>query len=66
MKKIYLIRHAQSESNAGLLVRPNADINITELGNTQARELADWLHTHISEPIDDIFVSQFVRTQQTA
>lgn len=66
MKKIYLIRHAQSEANAGLLVRPNADINITELGNTQARELADWLHTHISEPIDDIFVSQFVRTQQTA
>lgn len=66
MKKIYLIRHAQSESNAGQVVRPNADINITELGKEQALELADWLQAHINEPIDDIFVSQFVRTQQTA
>lgn len=34
MKKIYLIRHAQSESNAGLALRPNHEINLTEFGNT--------------------------------
>ncbi|MFW2176751.1 MULTISPECIES: histidine phosphatase family protein [unclassified Moraxella] len=65
-KKIYLIRHAQSESNAGKLVRPNHEINITELGQTQANELAEWLQSHINEPIADIFISQYVRTHQTA
>ncbi len=66
MKKIYLIRHAQSESNAGVAIRPNHEINITELGKTQANELADWLQQHIDEPITDIFISRYLRTQQTA
>lgn len=66
MKKIYLIRHAQSESNAGLLINPNHAINITNLGKTQAHELADWLNANIHEPISDIFTSEYVRTHQTA
>lgn len=66
MKKIYLIRHAQSEANAGQAVRPNHEINITEQGNAQATDLSQWLTDNIKEPITDIFVSQYVRTHQTA
>lgn len=66
MKQIYFIRHAQSESNAGTAIRPNQDIQITNLGKSQADELANWLIDHISQPIDDIFVSKYLRTAQTA
>lgn len=66
MKKIYLIRHAQSKSNAGKCIRPNADINITKLGQGQAQTLSHWLGHHIDTPIDKVFVSPYVRTQQTA
>lgn len=66
MKKIYLIRHAQSESNAGQAVRPNHAINLTDVGKTQAQELADWLSANVTEPVTEIFVSQYIRTQQTA
>lgn len=65
MKKIYLIRHAQSESNAGLFIRPNLEINITELGKQQAKELSDWLIQNLATP-DEIFVSNYARTAQTA
>lgn len=66
MKKIYLIRHAQSESNAGQAVRPNHAINLTDVGKTQAQELADWLSANVTEPVTEIFVSQYLRTHQTA
>ena len=42
MKKIYLIRHAQSQSNAGQAVRPNHAINLTDVGKTQAQWWARW------------------------
>ncbi len=66
MKKIYLIRHAQSESNAAINIRPNPQINLTPLGKNQAEILSHWLLHHITEPIEEIFVSNYVRTQQTA
>lgn len=65
MKHIYLIRHAQSESNAGLAIRPNADIAITELGKQQAEEVANWLINQKIQPTQ-VFVSKYIRTQQTA
>lgn len=65
MKKIYLIRHAQSESNAGLIIRPNSQINITDLGKKQASALADWLIENINTP-KQVFVSNYIRTSQTA
>lgn len=65
MKKIYLIRHAQSESNARLAIRPNPVINLTDAGRAEAVELSDWLHEHISH-IDGVFTSHYVRTAQTA
>ncbi|MBE9589202.1 MULTISPECIES: histidine phosphatase family protein [Moraxella] len=65
MKKFYLIRHAQSESNAGHAIRPNHEIAITKLGQTQATDVADWLITHVPTP-DKVFVSSYIRTHQTA
>ena len=44
--------------------RPNHAINLTDVGKTQAQRLADWLVNHISEPVTEIFVSQYLRTQQ--
>lgn len=67
MKKIYLIRHGQSQSNAGQgKPRPNIDIELTTLGHQQAERVADWLIHNIAEPIQTIYVSQYRRTQQTA
>lgn len=65
MKKFYLIRHAQSESNAMQAIRPNHAIALTELGHKQASEVADWLMTHAPTP-DKVFVSPHIRTHQTA
>lgn len=69
MKTIYLIRHAQSVVNAGddteVVTYANADIPITELGQQQAEQLAIWLMEHV-ENVKEIFVSPYLRTQQTA
>lgn len=62
MKKIIFVRHAQSEANAGGVSKPNASIELTEKGLGQAQLLADeWLE----EP-SQIYVSEFIRTTQTA
>lgn len=66
MKKIYLIRHAQSQSNAGLIINENHQIALTQLGHTQAKDLSSWLFEHINEPVNDVLVSTYLRTQQTA
>lgn len=69
MKKIYLIRHAQSAANASkssdTVMLRNADIPITEYGQQQAEQLAIWLSDHV-ENVKEIFVSPYLRTQQTA
>lgn len=66
MKHIYLIRHAQSESNAGVAIRPNSQINITNYGKTQAEQLANWLLSNIDKPVNGVFISPYIRTAQTA
>ncbi|WP_274572416.1 histidine phosphatase family protein [Neisseria leonii] len=69
MKKIYLIRHAQSAANAGkdsdTVSRANADIPITGLGREQAVQLSAWLIEHVDN-VQEIFVSPYLRTRQTA
>lgn len=70
MKNIYLIRHAQSAANAlpahgGSVQFRNAEIPLTPLGEAQAAALAQWLQKHAPPP-DAIFVSPYLRTQQTA
>lgn len=66
MKTFYLIRHAQSQSNAGLVVSENHKIALTDLGHEQAKELSDWLTDTIDKPIREVLISTYLRTQQTA
>lgn len=62
--RLILIRHGQTDSNVGGLLdtaEPGADL--TELGREQAQALPDVL---AEEPIEAIYASTLVRTQQTA
>ncbi len=61
-KKILLIRHAESESNAGLHTSDPASISLTSIGYKQAENIA----INLSEPPELIVVSSYIRTQQTA
>lgn len=57
-----LIRHAESHANAGGAVMPNPDIPLSPRGLQQAQALAEWLPA----PTGPVYVSSFLRTQQTA
>ena len=62
--RLILVRHGQTSSNTGLLLdtaTPGADL--TRTGREQADALVDRL---AGEPIDAIYASTLVRTQQTA
>jgi broad specificity phosphatase PhoE len=61
MKKILLIRHAESEENAGVHFEDSYIVRLSELGKKQATELAE-----ILEKPDRIIVSKYLRTQLTA
>lgn len=67
MKKIFLIRHAESESNAGGIYEHNYLVKITEKGKQQAKDLVEILSAkkEISKP-NKIIVSKYIRTQETA
>jgi broad specificity phosphatase PhoE len=60
-KKIFLIRHAESEANVGIPQKHIHNIVITENGRQQASDLAESL-----ERPDRIIVSKFIRTIETA
>lgn len=66
MKKLYIVRHGQSLSNVGGVAMPNAEIPLTELGQTQSKEVADWIIQKTNGHIDSIMVSEYIRTQLTA
>ena len=62
--RLILVRHGQTSSNTGFLLdtgAPGADLN--ETGREQADALVERLD---GEPIDAIYASTLVRTQQTA
>ena len=62
MKKIILIRHAESEANLGDKILPHDNIiKITENGKKQAEDLRE-----ILDKPDRIIVSKFIRTLETA
>lgn len=62
--KIHLVRHAESEANAGGNTSDPSSILLTEKGKLQASDLLRKF-THESLP-DLILVSSFIRTRQTA
>jgi broad specificity phosphatase PhoE len=59
---IWLVRHGQSASNAGLPTTGHDDVPLTELGLAQARELAD----RLERPPDLLILSPFLRALATA
>lgn len=61
--KLYLVRHAQSESNFKGLNAGQTDCQLTEKGIEQAKKAGERLK---DESIDVIFVSDLKRTMQTA
>lgn len=66
MINIYLVRHGQSEANAGGPIKPNAEIQLTDLGRQQAQEVCQWLTSTLKDDICSIGISRFIRTLQTA
>lgn len=62
MKTIKIIRHAESESNAGLKTEHPKTIELTSLWKKQAQKLAD----SRSSPVDTIIYSKYDRTYQSA
>lgn len=62
MKKITIYRHAESEANIGGISKPNAEILITDEGQQKAKILAQ----SIVEKPTKIYISEFIRTKQSA
>ena len=61
MKTLYLIRHAQSEANAGGISKPERDIALSPLGREQAQALVARLPRS-----SHVYVSELRRTHETA
>lgn len=64
MTKLILVRHGQSLANANQIFAGHSDFDLSELGHTQARLVADWLAAH--EKIDVIYASDLLRAYHTA
>lgn len=65
VKKIILIRHAESEANAGGIFEHSHIVKITEKGKRQAEDLVEVILEKLDKP-DRIIVSKFIRTIETA
>jgi phosphoglycerate mutase family protein len=61
VKTLYLIRHAQSEANAGGISKPERDIALSPLGREQAQALVARLARS-----NHVYVSELRRTHETA
>jgi broad specificity phosphatase PhoE len=59
---IWLVRHGQSASNAGLPAVGHGEVPLTALGQEQAREVA----RRVDRQPDRLIVSPFLRAQETA
>jgi broad specificity phosphatase PhoE len=62
MKRVWFIRHAESEANAGLPSSCPSLIPLTQKGEEQAQTLSD----QITEAPGLFIISPYIRTQQTA
>lgn len=64
MTRLILVRHGQSLANKDHIFAGHSDFDLSELGHTQARLVADYLCTH--EQIDAIYASDLLRAYHTA
>ena len=65
MKKLYLLRHGQTEFNVKKLVQGHCDSPLTDLGRQQAGIAAAWLKAHNVVP-DKVVSSPLGRAMDTA
>ena len=65
MKRLYLLRHGQTEFNVKKLVQGRCDSPLTDLGRQQAGAAAAWLKAHDVEP-DKVVSSPLGRAMDTA
>lgn len=65
MKKLYLLRHGQTEFNVKKLVQGRCDSPMTDLGRQQAGMAAAWLKAHNVVP-DKVVSSPLGRAMDTA
>ena len=65
MKKLYLLRHGQTEFNVKKLVQGRCDSPLTDLGRKQAGMAAAWLKAHGVVP-DKVVSSPLGRAMDTA
>lgn len=65
MKKLYLLRHGQTEFNVKKLVQGRCDSPLTDLGRQQAQTAAAWLKAHGVVP-DKVASSPLGRAMATA
>ena len=65
MKKLYLLRHGQTEFNVKKLVQGRCDSSLTDLGRKQAGMAAAWLKAHDVVP-DKVVSSPLGRAMDTA
>jgi 2,3-bisphosphoglycerate-dependent phosphoglycerate mutase len=64
MHKFFLIRHGESQSNAGLATADPGDVELTPRGHEQARQIAAFLKEYTA--LNLIVTSAYLRTKQTA
>ena len=68
-RRIWLIRHAQSEGNRDNIIQGHFDTPLTDFGHGQARALAEWFATSTVQerwPVHSIHASDLHRAWQTA
>ena len=65
MKRLYLLRHGQTEFNVKKLVQGRCDSPLTDLGRQQAKMAAAWLKAHNVTP-DKVVSSPLGRAMDTA
>lgn len=65
MKRLYLLRHGQTEFNVKKLVQGRCDSPLTDLGRKQAGMAAAWLKAHGVVP-DKVVSSPLGRAMDTA
>jgi 2,3-bisphosphoglycerate-dependent phosphoglycerate mutase len=64
LSNIFLIRHGESQSNAGMATLNPASVELTHLGMGQAECIADYLEVHVCP--ERIVTSCYLRARQTA